>query len=176
MQLNMRYFLGLGLAVCLTTGCAVAGETGQHFISRNQAAAMVRANSVIISDIGWMRRTPKMIDQADWDKSSKTLSPPDAAALGQWLAASPRLDKAPDPSQCQFAPGFQIRFLDEKRATLETLLICLNCNVLAIGDTSANASGPSNRYRVDMVLARYGDALSRRADLLALVARYFPIH
>lgn len=176
MQLIKRRLIALGLVVCLIAGGAIGGEKGQDFISEHQSAAWERAHSVIISDIGWMRRTPKMIDQADWDKSSKTLSPADAVALRQWIAETRRLDKAPDPSQCQFAPGFQIRFLSEKKETLETLLICLNCNVIAIGDTVPKASDAANRYRVDMVPAHYGDALAHRAELLALVARYFSVH
>ena len=115
-----------------------------------------------------------MIDQTDRERSSKPLSPQDTAALRQWIAQIRRFDKAPEPSQCHFAPGFQIRFLNGKSETLETLLLCLNCNVLAVGDTPDNASGSTNRYRIDMVPARYGDALGHRAELLALVAKYFP--
>lgn len=175
MQLTRRSLLAVGLLSCLVVGETTAAVPAQPFLPKDQLAALAQARSAIISDIGWMRRTPKMIDQSDWDRSSKPLSPQDAAAMRGWIAEASSLDQAPKPAQCHFAPGFQIRFLNEKRETLETLLICLNCNVLAVGDAQANGPGAVNRHRVEVVPARYGDAAARREDTRALVARYFPI-
>lgn len=176
MQKTLQHWLTTGLVICLMAGGARAADSPQDFVLQDQLAAVARASRAIIYDIGWMRRTPKVIDDSDWDGASKTLSLQDTADLRRWMAEARRLDRAPDPAQCHFAPGFQIRFLDDERKTLETLLICLNCNVFAIADTGPKAASTVNRYRIDMVPSRYGDALAHRAELLALVARYFPNH
>jgi hypothetical protein len=152
---------------------------GAPFVDPPAVQRMEGARKVLITHIGWMRITPKMIDESDWNRYSRPLRPEDAAALLRNVEKTVRLDKAPTLQRCNFAPGFQISFFDAEDKISETLLICLNCDVLAVGNRSklgnvildprpAAASTPFG------LPAIYGEARPYKAELVTMLRKYFP--
>ncbi len=165
-------------ALCLSIHAASAQSPS--FVEPPALQRMEAARKVQITHIGWMRITPKMIDDNDWQRSSRPMRAEDVASLLRNAGKSARLEKAPTLARCSFAPGFQVSFFDAEDKISETLLICLNCDVLAVGDRSRlgnvlpprPASGPGGAS--DGLPARYGDAGPYKAELITLLKNYFP--
>jgi hypothetical protein len=197
-------FLLVLLFLTKANAAAAATPPAQPFVSSTQTLGLAAAHSVVLTEIGWMLLTPKMIRDDDWKRASKTLSKADASQFVKLvgaMAATTTLPTAvpttllplptgtpPQPAggtsslntqkpatKCKFAPGFQVTFLDEKQQVIDAFLICLNCNVLAVGDRQPTAMRPPLK-RSTLTPARYGQALEQRAELIAMLKPYTAIN
>ena len=165
-----RQVLGAMAAAALPT---LARAADPVFVNAVQADAMSRAAQARITDIGWMRQTPRMVDQGAWDQSSQALTSAQAGELVRLMRRATAMPAAPDTARCQFAPGYQVTFLDARQKVIDAVLVCLNCNVLAIGnqegadETPVMGSVLRRRPMQPAVPVRYGEAAALRAELLA---------
>jgi hypothetical protein len=201
-------FLLVLLFLTKENAAAAATPPAQPFVSSTQTLGLAAAHSVVLTEIGWMLLTPKMIRDDDWKRASKTLSKADASQFVKLVGAmnatttlpttlpsalpttlvplptgappQPAGGTSPPSTQkpatkCKFAPGFQVTFLDEKQQVIDAFLVCLNCNVLAVGDRQPTAMRPPLK-RSTLTPARYGQALEQRAELIALLKPYTAIN
>ena len=186
-QLSLLRRLVLTLLTVMSLGLPFSVQAAprqpEPFLPPHQLQRLSQAHSVSLTAIGWMRRTPRRVDDDLWQKSSTPVTPLDVAQIVALLGQTTALPRAPNEAQCAYAPGYQVTFLDAHQTVLASVLLCFNCDVVAVGDQrprhgvvadlDAAPVSPASAAPQRAVL-RYGQAQAQRAQLLAWVAKYFP--
>ena len=160
--MNRLFALKRCLTVLLLSALGTQAAWPEAFMADTQLAPLQAAARVQVTSIGWMHVTPMMITTDVWARNSRPVDPPQAAKLIELLQQTQALDGPPPRERCRFAPGYQVTFFDAREKVIDSLLICLNCNVLAVGrDTGGlRLAGPARPVR-------FGEALNLRASLQA---------
>ncbi len=111
------------------------------FLKPQEAAALQGATSLQLESLGAMVMTPRFVP--DSERQPQPLSADEARRLHQALR---EVEGVPRPADntCQFAPGFQLTFLDTRQQVVGRILVCLNCRVYAMAETLG--VGPVARF------------------------------